>query len=406
MQRPTRFLYCCLVMFGSCWVGLGNGFRLPDQDARATARGEAFAATADNASAIYYNPGGIGLLPGHNARIGVYGLAFDTRYESPSGQSAETEEELNLIPHFFYSYGAKDLPVAVGLGLYAPFGLSVEWPETTGFRSVALESKMTYLTVNPVIAWRVLTNLSIAAGPTFNWGDIDLKRGMTAFPYNDSSTLTGDGMAYGFNAGVIWQPHPMLSLGATYRSKTEVEYDGSTEIRFVVPPPGYPQYLKMNAKAKVPTPQSIAGGISFRPTPKWNIEADVDWTDWSQLGTIKIQQMIPSELALKWQSSFYYEFGVTRYFGEGWHVSGGYIYNENSVPDKTFNPWVPDQDRHFLSVGLGFQGEYFSFDVAYQFGYGPNRRVTGSELTPAGQNADGEYEYDSHAFAVTLGFRF
>jgi len=32
---------------------MGTGFRLPDQDAFATARGEAFAATADNPSAIY-----------------------------------------------------------------------------------------------------------------------------------------------------------------------------------------------------------------------------------------------------------------------------------------------------------------------------------------------------------------
>ena len=41
-----------------------NGFRLPDQDAFATARGEAFVATADNPSAIYYNPAGITQIRG------------------------------------------------------------------------------------------------------------------------------------------------------------------------------------------------------------------------------------------------------------------------------------------------------------------------------------------------------
>jgi long-chain fatty acid transport protein len=45
---------------------LADGFRLPDQDAFATARGEAFAATADNASANYYNPVGISQLKGWN----------------------------------------------------------------------------------------------------------------------------------------------------------------------------------------------------------------------------------------------------------------------------------------------------------------------------------------------------
>ena len=48
----------------STWKASANGFRLPDQDAFATARGEAFVATADNASAIYYNPAGITQLAG------------------------------------------------------------------------------------------------------------------------------------------------------------------------------------------------------------------------------------------------------------------------------------------------------------------------------------------------------
>ena len=35
------------------------GTRIADQDPTATSRGNAFAATADNPSAIYYNPAGI-----------------------------------------------------------------------------------------------------------------------------------------------------------------------------------------------------------------------------------------------------------------------------------------------------------------------------------------------------------
>jgi long-chain fatty acid transport protein len=53
-------------LFCSSTIAFADGFRLPDQDAFATARGEAFAATADNASAIYYNPAGITQLEGWN----------------------------------------------------------------------------------------------------------------------------------------------------------------------------------------------------------------------------------------------------------------------------------------------------------------------------------------------------
>src|SRR5436190_18009123 len=49
-------LACALIVPS---VSYGLGIRIADQDARATARGNAFTATADNPSAIYYNPAGI-----------------------------------------------------------------------------------------------------------------------------------------------------------------------------------------------------------------------------------------------------------------------------------------------------------------------------------------------------------
>jgi long-chain fatty acid transport protein len=106
-----------------------------------------------------------------------------------------------------------------------------------------------------------------------------------------------------------------------------------------------------------------------------------------------------------------YEFGVTRYFDNGWHLSAGYVFNENSVPDAYYTPLAADLDRHFFSVGAGFKGKRFDFDVAYQLGYGPARTVTGNlpSSTPArfsGQRADGTYGFNSHAVLLTVGMHF
>ena len=40
-------------------TGFSLGTRIPDQDAEATARGDAFTATADDPAAIFYNPAGL-----------------------------------------------------------------------------------------------------------------------------------------------------------------------------------------------------------------------------------------------------------------------------------------------------------------------------------------------------------
>ncbi len=405
--RMSRYVVWSSLCAGLTAVSLGNGFRLPDQDAESVARGEAFVATADNPSAVYYNPAGITQLEGQNVRLGGYGLAFTSTYKSPTGGSFDTKSSLHVIPQAFYTYSAESLPISLGLGFYAPYGLGVEWPQDTGFRTKALSSDMVYMTLNPVVAWRILTNLSIAVGPTINYSTLTLKQGITPIPNFDLLTLKGNATAYGFNAGIMWQPHPKVSLGAVYRARTEMDYDGSTTTEFVLPVPGYPQYLKMDATTKVPFPQSVAAGISFRPTPKWNIEFDVDWTDWNQVGTLYVQQLMPQSLALNWQSSFYYEVGATYHIDNAWHVSAGWIYNENSTPNATtYTPLVPDQNRQFISVGVGYRYKHFSIDVAYQYGFGQTLTVTGNQPSAAGQTANGQFDYTHNNFAVSAGWHF
>lgn len=381
-----------------------SGFRLPDQDAFATARGEAFAATADNPSAIYYNPAGITQLPGHQVRAGVYGLHLDISYESPDGRDFQNEKDLHAVPQLFYTYGAEKLPLAFGLGVYSPYGLSSEWADDTGFRSVVTEGRLTYLTVNPVVAWRVNEEFSLAAGLTVNYADIDLNQGfLTPRPYyGDNYQFQGNGTALGFNAGVLWKPITELQFGATYRSATTVDFDGSTDLSSEV------INAHQDATADFKFPQSIVVGVSWRPTPVWNLEFNLDWTDWNQLDSVTIHQapLPDGGLILNWESSFYYEFGVTRYLSHGWSVSAGYIFNENSVPDSNYQPLVADQNRHFVSVGVGYQGKHFGVDLAYQFGYGPSRTVEGSAYSPLGQNADGKYTFLSNALLASVGWRF
>src|SRR5881392_1187034 len=68
-------------------AALGLGSRIPNQDAAAIARGNAFVATADNPSAMYYNPAGITQLDGQNIQVdSLFYLNIYSDYESPSGQ--------------------------------------------------------------------------------------------------------------------------------------------------------------------------------------------------------------------------------------------------------------------------------------------------------------------------------
>ncbi len=417
LQLTSKFVGA-MILAGSTWSLSATGFRMPDQDAFATARGEAFVATADNPSAIYYNPAGITQLQGNNFRVGIFGVYIDPTYKSPSGATYHNDQNYHAIPQLFYTYSPEKSPLSFGLGVYSPFGLSLRWPQDTGFRTVVTDGQLTSFTFNPVAALKVSPNLSIGAGVTVNYADIDLAQGLVwpAQPF-DEFRFKGSGWNVGYNLGLLWKPHDKISIGVTFRSTTTVNLDGHTAFHNDVTIPGFlpafPQQ-RVPANADFSFPLSAAFGISYRPTPKWNLEFNADYTDWTTLRTVTVQQAAPFPpllpqnvpLTLNWESSWYYEFGATRYLGNGWSVSAGYIYNENSVPDAHYTPLVADLDRHFFSIGTGHKGKRFDFDIAYQFGYGPPRTVTGSAYSPAGQTADGRYEFISHAVAVSCGWHF
>ena len=85
-----RFEHCIAPLLGGMALFLflstdavAVGLRLPNQDPEAIARGNAFAATADNLSAIYYNPAGITQLEGDQVRAGLYLISANTKYTSP-----------------------------------------------------------------------------------------------------------------------------------------------------------------------------------------------------------------------------------------------------------------------------------------------------------------------------------
>lgn len=390
---------CALVPFG---LGLQHatavGFRLPNQDPAGIARGNAFAATADNPSAIYYNPAGITQLEGHHLQAGLYFISANTEFESATGEKAETKGVFQPVPQFHYVFSPHDSSFSFGLGVYAPYGLGLDWGRNPPFRTLAQEGKLLYACINPVVAWQIHPTLSLGIGPTFNYSEATLKRGIGLAP-NDQFTFKGDGFDTGFNAGIRWQPHEKWAFGINYRYSTTVEYEGESS---TTPSPPFP--AKTSTSGSLRFPQFAAVGVSFRPTPDWNFEVNVDWTDWDNLNEIVFEGTAFGDIpfVLNYESSFMYEFGITRNLGHGYYGSVGYIFSENSSPDRNFNPIVPDSDLHLGSFGVGHKGQRWDWAAGYHFAYGPGREVRNS--LPG--LADGTYETLNHAFNVSVTLKF
>jgi long-subunit fatty acid transport protein len=441
------------------------GSRLPDQDAAATGRGDAFAATADDASALYYNPAGLSQLPdGFSSESGIYGIAIQDHYDPLHGQegahSSDAHEPFQPVPNLFLAYHPKGMPFTVGLGVFSPFGLKTEWPDDSSARQSGLYGSEEFISINPTISVQVTRTLSVAVGISANYVDAQLRQGLSPMP-GDSFSFKGNGLAVGANAGILWKPTDRQAIGFSYHSPVSADLTGHAQeglngtergeskagnaqlaagkaqlnsaIALINSDPQIPPSIKASLIAKAtaqydeavaasgvpasgsfptsfPTlgakgtfkfPQYAVLGYSFRPTPTWNIEADVDWTDWDSLNTVTLNRTDGSQVKVPfdWVRSFIYELGVTHVMGD-YKLSAGYMYSENSVPAGTFTPVIPDSARNLFSVGVGRSFGSLEVDLAYQLGLGGTRTVVNNTA------ADGRYSFLSNAVSISLGYHF
>jgi long-chain fatty acid transport protein len=428
----------CVLLAVLTAQGFGLGFRIVDHGAEATARGGAFVATADNASAVYYNPAAITQLDGVQLLLNAYSVNFESIVD-PSTIGAldvDSKYKWETVGDFFLTWkpgsqstmskdgktlSISESPVAFGLGVYSPFGLSNEYPEDAVFNTIGQKGRIQFLTINPVIAYQITKELSVAVGVTLNYSRAKLARAI-GFTPGDQFQLEGDGYGTGVTAGIFWKPTPQHAFGVQYFGPIDMRYSGHARTRvpgfevpfepipgFVIPVQFPRTEFEQDIDVEIDYPETISAGYSFRPTEDWNFEFDVEWTNWDRLNNpvISFSKSPVDPLAdldvplnFKYESSFIYEFGVTKTFTGGWRVSAGYLYSENSVPNPEFNPLVPDSNRHVISAGVGRRYEHWDWFLTYQYAYGPHRDIDQQTV------ADGSYRAQSHAISFSLGYRF
>lgn len=377
-----------------------SGTRVGFKDAFATARGNAFVATADNPSAIYYNPAGLTQLEGTQVSANLYSVSATSDYSGVAG-TATMDNGAQNIPAIYLTYKPQGAPWAYGFGVYAPFGLSTDWPDASPLRTFALKNEQTYRTFNFSLAWQSTPEFSFGGSVTYNAVDTDLNRAIGIFGPADRFRFEGNGHAFGANLGMLWKPSPRHSFGLSYTHHTSVTLRGTSST--------IPLVARESASAEFVFPETVIAGWSYRPMPEWNLEVNLDWTNWNRFNTVTIVKGSGnSPLPFNWESGLFYEFGATRYFSRGLHVSAGYCFTENSTSDSTYTPAVPDSDKAFYSLGLGYSSadKGFTADLGWHHGAGGTRRVTGSLPALTGATADGTYKNSLNAFSLSLGLHF
>lgn len=344
------------------------GFALIEQNA--SGLGNAYAgqaASALDASTIYFNPAGMTLLPDSQIVLAAHLIKPYIKYSgtvSPAvgGGDGGDAGGLALVPNFYYAYRLTPA-VHLGLGVNAPFGLKTEYDPSWMGRFQAIKSEVKTINLNPSVAWKLNDRFSLGAGLNVQRIEATLSNRISPLAPTSLATVEGNDYGWGYNLGALWQAGKDTRVGLAYRSEIDYTLEGRIDVRNFAPLPSGP------VKADVTMPASASLSIFHTLSPGFDLLADLTWTGWSAFDrlTIAYSNGTPiSSTPQNWDNNWRYSLGATWRMNSAWSWRCGLAYDETPASDAFRTPRIPDESR----VWAAFGGQYrMGGNSVIDFGY-------------------------------------
>ena len=377
--------------------------------------GTAFAgesAAAEDASTIYYNPAGLGWVPGTQIVSSGFAIMTSATFDDDGshlsralgggrlrGGEGGDPGGLSLVPTIFVSHELGD-GFHVGLGVSAPFGLETSYDRGWVGRYHALSSKLETTNVNPTIAYRPTDWLAIGIGADVEYAKARLTNAIdlggvceifgaqaglppgacTALGFPPQSVdgvvkISGDDWGAGFNAGIMVAPWRTTRIGLAYRSSIEHELHGRAT--FFIPKKANVLRRASGAlfdtggSAAVELPERVSLAAFHEMSPRWAVLADVTWTRWSRFDALVFRFENPKQPTIvqpeNWRDTFRYALGLRYTPARTLELRLGVAYDESAIADaRDRTPRIPDTDRVWIASGIAWRAtNRLRLDVGY-----------------------------------------
>ncbi|TBW35382.1 transporter [Siculibacillus lacustris] len=379
------------------------GFQLREQSSEGI--GNAFAGSAAKATTpatIWYNPAGMTLLDGNQIAGSVTWIApkatFSGTGTTALGNSTGSRNGGDAImdaavgaTFAMWSF-SKDLKF--GLAVTSPFGLRSDYPADWTGRYFANHSAVTNININPNVAYRVNSNLSIGGGIQFDWINAKLSSQMNqnalcvaslACPYRGTilagnPTLLPDGqlgfqgsdIGVGYNVGALWEFSPSTRVGIAYRSQIQNTLKGDAWASGSLSQ-AYMTSIAPNRKVRADftVPATATASVFHQIDDRWAVMADIQWTGWSSFKALTVvgesTGKVLTETIENWRDTWFFSLGANYKFAPGHTLHVGTAYDQSAIEKASLRSVrVPDSDRYWLSTGYTWD---VSKDVQWNVGY-------------------------------------
>jgi len=404
-----------------------SGFALNEQDVAGMGTGFAGrSSSADNASTVYGNPAGMARLEGQQITGGVAAIDASTDIKNASGRSFGSNKgdmvPFTAVPVAFYTNKLND-QWAVGVGVYAPFGLVTDYERGFQGRSFGSYSKVSVITLQPTVSYAFNDRVSIGFGPTINRisGKLESELALSTNPAvpNSNVTIKGDDTAVGFNVGVLVQATDTTRVGLTYHSKVSYKLDGHTEVTAPTPTAPLLASGRYDASLSIDTPESYDLSVTQDLSDAWKLYAGSTWTRWSRLKDITVDNQgvtragglaAPQIVGTisepqNWHDTWAYALGTSYQVTKQVVLRTGLTFDQSPTNNTDRSPRIPTGDRTIFSVGLGYEVmPNMIVDVAYS--YLKEEPVKVNKANALGSSYSAKYENSANGFGLGVTYKF
>ena len=394
-------------------VNLAGGFQINEHGAKAMGLGGAFTAIANDASAIYWNSAGMTQLSGTNFLLGSALIAPSSSFRgvSPAVDISRMKSQAFFPSHLFITHSFTE-SFSAGLGLTTPFGLGTHWSNGWIGRYLALETELKTFWVPITFAYSPVENLSIGAGFIYSFADVLITRNNSQAPFAGDAYVElegSDNFAYGYTFSLMYKPIKDFSIGASFRSEVEYEFEGTATVT------GAEQLQEIDAfpggdvTAKLTTPMNIVGGIAYQVIPQLRLSADFQWIAWSSYDSLNVDFVNPeyedSKSNRSYKDTYIIRFGAQYDISDKVSLLGGVYFDKMPVDPDYVSPTLPDSDRLGLSIGADAKiFDQFGISGSYLFIRAKELTITNSkEIYTVGDSPfNGTYNSSANLLSLSL----
>jgi len=360
------------------------------------------------------------------------------RLDNPFGSGQATLVDARTkTTHYLGGILAYYRPVSdklvLGVGVYTPSGIGANW---SGSDFAALSNGMVYdwyskvgaVSISPMAAWKVNDTMSVGAALNVNYGIFLMNRpaGSSGDPAASGVSNAIDlgqyeenmhGWGLGATVGFLVKPSERLSLGLTVRTPSTIRLKGHALISNLSLL-GFSEASDLERSIKLPL--WIAGGVAVRPAARLLVTADIQWTGWGTMKTIKTDYADPAwkaimqiggedTLKMDWSDRIQLRFGAEYALSDAFALRAGYYHDPSPSPLTTMNPLLPTYTFEGFTAGVGwkFAGLQLDFGLEYLAGKERTVDIIKTMTDPAYASAmPGKYTMAIIVPNVSVGFRF